>query len=125
MLMNVLTKVFGSKNERELKRLDPMVDEIEFVRLADTQLRDPEYLQRFVGEYELLSDKITITLKGEATLVLIVPGQPPYDLEPYKGTEFVFKDLEGYAVEFVMDDGKATQLVIKQPQGIFTAKRVE
>ena len=42
--MNVLTKVFGSKNERELKRLDPMVDEInrlepEMEKLDDDALR--------------------------------------------------------------------------------------
>jgi len=42
--MNVLTKVFGSKNERELKRLDPMVDEInrlepETEKLDDDALR--------------------------------------------------------------------------------------
>ena len=42
--MNVLTKVFGSKNERELKRLEPMVDEInrlepEMEKLDDDALR--------------------------------------------------------------------------------------
>ena len=44
MLMNVLTKVFGSKNERELKRLQPTVDEInrlepDMQALSDDRLR--------------------------------------------------------------------------------------
>jgi hypothetical protein len=93
--------------------------------MPDAQLRDPEYLRRFVGEYELLGQKMTITLKGDGTLVITVPGQPPYDLEPYKGTEFVFRDLDGFAVEFAMDDGKVEEMIIKQPNGVFTAKRVE
>ena len=28
MVLNLLTKVFGSKNERELKRIQPLVDKI-------------------------------------------------------------------------------------------------
>ena len=44
MLLNVLTKVFGSKNERELKRLQPLVERInaleaEFKAMRDDQLR--------------------------------------------------------------------------------------
>jgi len=44
MLMNVLTKVFGSKNERELKRLEPTVDQINLLEpdmqaLSDDRLR--------------------------------------------------------------------------------------
>lgn len=44
MILNFLTKVFGSKNERELKKLQPMVDRInqlepEYKKMTDDQLR--------------------------------------------------------------------------------------
>ncbi len=51
MLMNVLTKVFGSKNERELKRLQPLVERINALEpdikaLDDTALRNQTVLFR-------------------------------------------------------------------------------
>ena len=44
MVAGLLTKVFGSKNERELKRLDPLVEQInalegEISAKSDEQLR--------------------------------------------------------------------------------------
>ena len=44
MVLNLLTKVFGSQNERELKRLQPIVDQInalepELQALSDEKLR--------------------------------------------------------------------------------------
>ncbi|MGD2038277.1 MAG: hypothetical protein PVH28_10365, partial [Desulfobacterales bacterium] len=44
MLLNALTKVFGSKNERELKRLRPLVEHIntleaEAQAMSDDQLK--------------------------------------------------------------------------------------
>jgi preprotein translocase subunit SecA len=53
MLLDVLTKVFGSKNERELKRLQPAVERInalepEFKAMRDDQLRalTPKFKER-------------------------------------------------------------------------------
>ncbi len=60
MLLNVLTKVFGSKNERELKRLQPLVERInalesEFKAMRDDQLRalTPKFKER-IGQGEPL-----------------------------------------------------------------------
>ena len=44
MVFNLLTKVFGSKNERELKQIQPLVDKInalepEVQALSDEQLK--------------------------------------------------------------------------------------
>ena len=53
MLLNVLTKVFGSKNERELKRMQPLVERInalepEFKAMRDDQLKAlaPKFKER-------------------------------------------------------------------------------
>jgi preprotein translocase subunit SecA len=44
MLENIITKIFGSKHDRDIKRIDPLVDEIndyyqQFHELSDDQLR--------------------------------------------------------------------------------------
>jgi preprotein translocase subunit SecA len=60
MLLNVLTKVFGSKNERELKRLQPLVERInalepEFKAMRDDQFKalTPKFKER-IGQGEPL-----------------------------------------------------------------------
>ena len=62
MVQTLLKKIFGTKNEREMKRLWPMVDKIsalepQFVSLSDTQLKEktPEFKKR-LGEGESLDD---------------------------------------------------------------------
>jgi preprotein translocase subunit SecA len=62
MLLNFLTKVFGSKNERELKTLNPLVDQInawepEYSQLTDDELRakTTEFRERLKND-EALDD---------------------------------------------------------------------
>ena len=43
MITNVLTKIFGSKNERDLKRLQPVVDEINGLETEMTALADDQF----------------------------------------------------------------------------------
>jgi len=63
---------------------------------------------------------LTVSLKGAGTLLVVLPGQPEYELEPYKGTEFRLKGLSGFSIAFAEDAGSAT---ITQPGGVFTATR--
>jgi hypothetical protein len=77
-----------------------------------------------VGEYVLGEMTVTVTLRGKNNLILTVPGQPQYELVPYKGTEFNLKNLTGYSVEFIVDKaGKVTEAKVTQPNGVFTAKK--
>jgi len=62
MVQTLLKKIFGTKNEREMKRLWPMVDKInalepQFVSLSDPQLREKtsEFKKR-LEEGESLDD---------------------------------------------------------------------
>jgi hypothetical protein len=67
---------------------------------------------------------VKVVLKGTKAIVLIVPGQPQYDLEPYKGTEFNIKGLSGYSVRFTVDEKKGvTEMSFIQPNGIFKAAK--
>jgi len=100
------------------------VDPIQFHRQPDAQLRDSTYLTRFVGRYALATDTFTVVRQG-SVLVLNVPGQPPFELAPYRRTAFDIKGLQGFTLVFTADpQGKITGLESRQPNGVFTAKRV-
>jgi hypothetical protein len=88
-------------------------------------MKEKSFLEKFVGEYVLGQMTATVTLRGENKLILTVPGQPKYELVPYKGTEFNLKDLSGYSVEFMVNKaGKVIEVKFNQPNGIFTAKKI-
>jgi hypothetical protein len=54
-----------------------------------------------------------------------VPGQRPYTLTPYRGTEFNIEGLNGFSLRFEIDDDDehAKEVTFIQPNGVFTAKR--
>lgn len=103
--------------------MDLSVDPIRFERLPDPRLSDPAYLASLEGAYRLGPQTLAISLRGES-LVLTVPGQPDYRLEPDLGETFTSPLLNGYWVEFERDDqGRVTALVLHQPNGVFRAER--
>ena len=105
-------------------QLEPAVKDIIFTRMPEKAMMERSFLQKFVGEYELSGIITTVSLKGEKTLVLTVPGQQEYTLVPYKGTTFNLKGFFGYSIEFIMDEsGNVTEAKITQPNGVFTAKK--
>ena len=100
------------------------VDDIVFEKMPDESLVKSDLLEKFAGEYEIMGVVAKFELRGDGTLTLTVPGQPMYELAPYKETEFKLKGIEGYSVEFRMDDeGNVTEAVFHQPNGAFPAKR--
>lgn len=104
--------------------LEPNVAEIVFKRLPAQEMRQRSFLEPLVGEYELGPTTLNISLKGDDTLILTVPGQPPYELVPLRGLRFELKGLRGFSVEFKKDAaGTVTELVSYQPNGTFVAKR--
>ena len=77
------------------------VSPIVFKKKPDARLSDPAYLARFTGEYSLMGQIWTVSLKGNA-LAVSVPGQP----------------------HFVSDEaGKISAIEIRQPNTVLTAKR--
>jgi CubicO group peptidase (beta-lactamase class C family) len=105
-------------------QLEDSVEAIVFTKMPEKKMKEKSFLEKFVGEYVLGEMTVTITLRGENNLVLTVPGQPEYELVPYKGKEFNLKNLTGYSIEFVMNEaGKVTEAKITQPNGVFTAKK--
>jgi hypothetical protein len=95
-----------------------------FTRVADKSLSTKEALEKFAGAYELMGMTATVALRGENTLVLTVPGQPPYELVPSGAIRFNLKGLQGFHVTFKSDDsGRVVEAVVHQPNGEFNAKR--
>lgn len=52
--------------------------------------------------YDLAGGTITIFLKGERLIVLI-DGQPNYELVPYKDSEFNMKDCSEFSIKFTQN----------------------
>jgi hypothetical protein len=52
-------------------------------------------------------------------------NQPPYHLAPQQGRRFRIRELEGFVVEFRGEGTIVDEVILHQPNGTFTAKRVE
>lgn len=103
--------------------LEPTVKPIVFTRMPEKGMNETSFLEKFVGEYELLGQTLNISLR-ENCLVASISGQSDYELVPYQGTEFTLKDLAGFSIEFKLDsDGRVVSAVITQPNGVFTANK--
>ncbi len=103
--------------------VEPAVDAVVFKRLPDAKLKDPAYLARFVGEYQLDEMTLKVEIVGDA-LRLTPTGQSPSELIPRMNDTFGVKSLAGYSVKFTNgDDGRPNALEMRQPNGVFVAKR--
>ncbi|MEJ2581897.1 MAG: serine hydrolase, partial [Acidobacteriota bacterium] len=107
-------------------QFEPRGEPIVFRKQTDSRLSDPEYLQGFVGLYEMADGtKLHIELSGQL-LTLNIPGQQLMTLEPNLGGRFVIKEYRVISVGFDLDDqDRAVTLVLYQPDGVYEAPRVE
>lgn len=104
--------------------LEPGMKPLVFTRAADKSMQEKGFLEQFVGEYEVMGMTMTVALKGEQALSATVPGQPTYDLEPYKGTTFRIKGQPGVSIVFRLNEsGQVVEAVLDQPQGTLTARK--
>jgi CubicO group peptidase (beta-lactamase class C family) len=104
--------------------LEPTVKDIVFQRLPPRDMTDKLFLERFIGEYEIMGLTMTVALRGERSLVVSLPMQPEFELVPYKGNTFHVKGLSGYSIEFKLDaTGNLYEAVVEQPNGVVTATR--
>ena len=87
MLGNILTKVFGSKNDRELKKMQPLVNAInvlepEMQQLDDTALaaKTVEFKER-LAKGETLDDLLPEAFAVVREASVRVLGLRPYDVQ--------------------------------------------
>jgi len=118
--LNYLTNPQG-----EIDRLTSSLDESEvtFIRRVDASLSDPKILQQYTGKYELGGGVLEVVLKDDNFLYLIVPGQPTYQLAPYKTHKFRIKGFADIIFEFVVENGKVIALKQRDPSGEYQFNR--
>ncbi|MFZ4560799.1 MAG: serine hydrolase [Saprospiraceae bacterium] len=118
------TSVTGDIESMNAYGFESPAIELEFKRSPKPKAMTKSDLEAYTGEYDLGGVSAKVYIKGDNTLFVEVPGQPPYELV-YTGNEkFVFKALPNYAVLFAKKTGEpASALTFLQPQGNFTAKR--
>lgn len=104
--------------------LEGAVEPIEFKKEVTAIDVKKEDLEKLVGEYELSGAVVKVYLRGEKTLMVLVPGQPDYEMVPVKENIFNFKALSGYSVQFEKDEkGNVTSMSFIQPNGTFKATK--
>lgn len=101
------------------------VKDIDFKKKVETIDVSKADLEKYTGDYELPGPAIVkVYIKAEKTLMVLVPGQPDYEMLPVKKDIFNFKILSGYSVRFEKNDqGEITALYFIQPNGTFKAMR--
>ncbi len=89
--------------------------DIVFTRLPDKQLTERSFIEVFTGKYEIPGSPtpLTISLRGDHTLVVSSPGARDVELLPRRGTTFDLKDQSGVTIEFKRDaSGKVTEAAL-------------
>jgi CubicO group peptidase (beta-lactamase class C family) len=102
--------------------LEASVQPLRFDRLPDAMSRDPELLRRLCGTYAMGPIEIAVTLTGENTLTVTVPGAPPLELVPGRGLRFEVQGQPGITAEFELDGTGSAARIVAQPLGIFHRK---
>jgi CubicO group peptidase (beta-lactamase class C family) len=102
--------------------LEASVQPLRFDRLPDAISRDPELLRRLCGTYAMGPIEVAVTLTGENTLTVTVPGAPPLELVPGRGLRFEVQGQPGITAEFELDGTGSAARIVAQPLGIFHRK---
>ncbi|NUQ10915.1 MAG: serine hydrolase [Gemmatimonadaceae bacterium] len=117
----------GTKGRIEslLANFEPSVPPIVLARQPDPRLRDPAFLQRLTGRYQLPTGPVvTIVLRGNVLLYQQGAGIPT-ELEPEEGTTFVLRANRSISLEFRLDaNGNATAIRGSQPGAVFDMPRL-
>ncbi len=105
-------------------QLEPSVKDIVFEKQALSILLKKGELEKYTGDYLLEGETVKVYTRGGNTLMVLIPGQPDYELVAAKLHEFDLKIAKGYSVKFdVNEKGEVTAMSFIQPNGTFKAPR--
>ena len=105
-------------------RMEPNVPPIVFKRLPDARLKDPKVLARFIGEYVVSGNPLTVALRADGVLTLSTPGQPAYELAGLTGNRFAVKGPGDRQLVFRgPPDAAADDVAVLSSWGNFIAPR--
>ena len=110
--------------DRLTMNIQPGVSDIEFTRKPEVKELERADLEKYTGEYDFGGAIAKVFLRGEKTLMAVVPGQPEYELIPVKDHVFNLKNIKGYRFIFkVNQKGEVYELISDQPNGSFRAEK--
>jgi hypothetical protein len=73
-------------------------------------------LKKYTGDYDLNGTIVHVTIKNDKTLYLVIPEQPEMELSPISKTKFAVKDMEGFSIEFTVNEkGEVTEFIFSSP----------
>ncbi len=100
------------------------LDEAEAIFTRKPEALDAKLLEQLAGNYELPNGmKIQVAYIQSSGLSLVMPGQPPYQLNSTKGLKFRIPQFSDMVFEFVMENGQVKALKQKEPSGEFSFPR--
>jgi len=117
---------FTTSPEGEVDKALLSLDEAEvtFVRRPPAELSAVATLRPYAGTYETPTGfKFQVVLKEDGTLGLLYPGEPFQALVPWKPRRFRVKEFSDVVFEFVVVDGKVTELKQIDPSGEYRNPR--
>ncbi|GAC1444915.1 MAG: serine hydrolase [Chloroflexota bacterium] len=122
MLVSFVTDKRGTVSTL-MAPLEATLNDLAFERQPDAAMSDPQLLATFTGTYEVMGNPMVIELTGN-TLHASLPGLPPQELVPLKGTEFVLKAISDITIEFKRDaGGKLTEALVNQMGTVLVARK--
>ena len=84
----------------------------------EKKIKIDERIAPYIGDYDFQGYTVPVLSRDGKTLILIVPGQPEYELSPGQDQRYTVTNAPGFRVEFLVDEsGKVTGLKLVQPGG--------
>jgi len=111
---------FSTSPQGEVDRVFVSLDEAEvsFPRRVPTSLSDMATLRRYAGTYKTPTGaRFEVVLRENGSLGLAFAGQPFQALIPWKARRFRIKEFSDVTVEFVLADGRVTEMLQISPSG--------
>ncbi|PZP51019.1 MAG: penicillin-binding protein [Pseudopedobacter saltans] len=84
--------------------------EVFFNKKVDSSLSEPKTLGLYIGKYESGGSIVTVSLKNENQLFISIPGQPDYQLIPYKKNQFKLKEFSDIKMVFKVENNKVVSM---------------
>lgn len=105
-------------------QMEPSVKDIVFEKAGLSLAVGKKDLENYEGDYDLTGATVKVYIRGENTLMVLVPGQPDYELVPAAEHVFDLKVVKGYSVKFEVNaKNEVLSLSFLQPNGIFKATK--
>jgi dipeptidyl aminopeptidase/acylaminoacyl peptidase len=84
-----------------------------------------EHIVPYLGDYDFQGYTVPVVSRDGKTMILIVPGQPEYELVGGQDRKYTIANAPGFSVEFLVDEsGRVSGLKLIQPGGeAYTLKK--